>query len=419
MHDIRAITASPESFDGGLARRGLEPAAAELIALDTQRRKLTTEIQELRTRQKKASKDFQSQSQGTEALRQDMAAIKKTIGEKEDHLFQVQDTLKSALAPLPNLPDPDVPPGTDETDNQELERWGDTLRADCPRRHTDFPGVDFESARRVAGARFVYLRGAIARLHRALGQFMIETHTQHNGYTEVAPPLLVNDATVFGVGQLPKFAEDLFHTTDGRWLISTSEVSLTALAGDTIFAEDDLPLRFTAQTPCFRSEAGAAGKDTRGMIRQHQFDKVELVSITRPQDSAAEHERMTRCARNILEALELPYRIVILCSGDMGFAAQKTYDLEVWLPSQQTYREISSCSNCGAFQARRLAARYRPKKQQGKQGDIEFVHTLNGSGLAMGRALIALLENHQADDGTINIPNALRPYLGGVSTLSC
>ena len=326
--------------------------------------------------------------------------------------------LREALSELPNLPDADVPDGADETQNVEVSRWG-TPRdfAFTPKEHADLGpalGLDFETGALLSGARFTFLRGQMARLQRALGQFMLDRQTGANGYTECATPLLVKSEALFGTGQLPKFSEDNFRTTDDRWLIPTAEVSLTNSVREQILAEAQLPIRMTALTPCFRSEAGAAGKDTRGYIRQHQFEKVELVAICKPEDSPAEHERLTTAAESILQALDLPYRKVLLCAGDMGFTARKTYDLEVWLPGQQAYREISSCSNCGDFQARRMNTRYRPEGAK----STEFVHTLNGSGLAVGRTLVAVLENYQQEDGSVDVPAALHPYMGGITRLT-
>jgi seryl-tRNA synthetase len=325
--------------------------------------------------------------------------------------------LHDALAVHPNLPAAEVPDGEDESHNVEVLRWGSPRQFTfAPKEHADLGpalGLDFETGALISGARFTFLRGQMARLQRALGQFMLDRQTGENGYTECATPLLVREESLFGTGQLPKFAEDNFATTDGRWLIPTAEVSLTNSVREQILSEPRLPIRMTALTPCFRSEAGAAGKDTRGYIRQHQFEKVELVSIVRPEDSEAEHERMTLAAESILQALDLPYCKVLLCAGDMGFTARKTYDLEVWLPGQNAYREISSCSNCGDFQARRMNARYRPEGAKG----TEFVHTLNGSGLAVGRTLVAVLENYQQEDGSVAIPAALEPYMGGIEAL--
>ena len=341
--------------------------------------------------------------------------LKKTLEEQAEIERETGEALKAVLSALPNIPFPDVPVGADEHDNVEVRRWGEPRAIASPKDHVDLGEglglMDFEAAARMSGARFVVLKGQLARLERALGQFMLDLQTQEHGYTEVNPPLLVNDAAAYGTDKLPKFAEDLFQTTDGRWLIPTAEVSLTSLVMDQIVAEEELPLRYTALTPCFRSEAGASGRDTRGMIRQHQFSKCELVSITAPEQSEAEHERMTECAETVLKRLELPFRTMLLCTGDMGFGARKTYDLEVWLPSQEKYREISSCSNTGDFQARRMNAR---AKKAGEKG-TRFVHTLNGSGLAVGRTLVAILENYQDQGGRIAVPEALKPYMPGVT----
>lgn len=423
MHDIRQIRENPEAFDAALARRGVEPQAAAILALDAARRDVATRMQEAQARRNEASKAIgaamgRGDKDEAERLKAEVASLKDTLPALEAEDRELLARLNDELARHPNLPDAAVPEGEDETQNVEVKKWG-TPRAFnfAPREHADLGpalGLDFETGALISGARFTFLRGQMARLQRALGQFMLDQQTITNGYVECAPPLLVKDEAVFGTGQLPKFAEDLFQTTDGRWLIPTAEVSLTNSVQGQILAEAQLPLRLTALTPCFRSEAGAAGKDTRGYIRQHQFEKVELVTICRPQDSDAEHERMTAAAESILQALELPYRKVILCSGDMGFTARKTYDLEVWLPGQNAYREISSCSNCGDFQARRMNARYRPEGAKG----TEFVHTLNGSGLAVGRTLVAVLENYQQEDGSVLIPAALKPYMGGVDVLS-
>ena len=417
MHDIRLIRDNPERFDAGLARRGVAPQSSAILALDAARRAAQTAAQERvaeRNRlakaigQAMAAKDLAQ----AEALKAEVAALKAA-----DDIATDDDTLDAALASLPNIPDADVPDGTDETGNVVVATHGAIPDFDFPaREHFDFGpalGLDFESAQSISGARFAYLRGPVARLNRALAQFMLDVHTSEFGYQEVAPPLLVRDAAFFGTGQLPKFAEDSFQTTDGRWLIPTAEVSLTNMVREKILAEGELPLRFTALTPCFRSEAGAAGRDTRGLIRQHQFEKVELVSITTPEASAAEHERMTRAAETILERLELPFRRMLLCAGDMGFTARRTFDLEVWLPGQNGYREISSCSNCGDFQARRMNARYRPGQDKPR-----FVHTLNGSALAVGRTLVAVLENYQQENGGVAVPNALLPYMGGLTVLA-
>lgn len=422
MHDIRLIRENPAAFDAALARRGVEPAAQSILALDTRRREIATRMQEVQARRNEASKAIgaamgKGDKDTAEALKTEVAALKVELPELEEQERQLTAQQNAALAAYPNAPAADVPEGADEAENVELLRWG-TPRAFAftPKEHADLGpalGLDFETGALISGARFTFLKGGMARLHRALAQFMLDRQTGENGYLECIPPLLVKDEAVFGTGQLPKFAEDLFKTTDGRWMIPTAEVSLTNAVQGQILPEAQLPLRMTALTPCFRSEAGAAGRDTRGFIRQHQFEKVELVSITRPEDSEAEHERMTACAEGVLQALGLPYRKVLLCTGDMGFTARKTYDLEVWLPGQQAYREISSCSNCGDFQARRMNARYRPEGAKG----TEFVHTLNGSGLAVGRTLVAVLENYQQEDGTVDVPEALHPYMGGLIRL--
>ena len=422
MHDIRQIRDNPAAFDAALARRGVEPVSADILALDTQRRAVATQMQEAQSRRNDASKAIgaamgRGDRDEAERLKAEVAALKDTLPALEADDRDLLARLNDALARHPNLPDAAVPDGEDETQNVEVSRWGTPREFDfTPQEHADIGpalGLDFETGAKISGARFTFLRGQMARLQRALGQFMLDHQTATNGFTECATPLLVKDDAVFGTGQLPKFAEDLFQTTDGRWLIPTAEVSLTNSVREQIMAEAELPLRLTALTPCFRSEAGAAGKDTRGYIRQHQFEKVELVTICRPDDSAAEHERMTAAAESILQALDLPYRKVILCAGDMGFTARKTYDLEVWLPGQGAYREISSISNCGDFQARRMNARYRPDGAKG----TEFVHTLNGSGLAVGRTLVAVLENYQNADGSVTVPAALRPYMGGIDKL--
>lgn len=422
MHDIRLIRENPAAFDAALARRGVEPVAQSILALDSARRDVATRMQESQARRNEASKAIgaamgKGDKDTAEALKAEVAALKTELPALEDEERRLTAQLADALAAWPNRPADDVPPGEDEAQNVEVSRWGTPRAFDfTPREHADLGpalGLDFETGALISGARFTFLKGGMARLHRALAQFMLDRQTSENGYLECIPPLLVKDEAVFGTGQLPKFAEDLFRTTDGRWLIPTAEVSLTNAVREQILAESALPIRMTALTPCFRSEAGAAGRDTRGFIRQHQFEKVELVSITRPEDSEAEHERMTACAEGVLQALELPYRKVLLCTGDMGFTARKTYDLEVWLPGQGAYREISSCSNCGDFQARRMNARYRPEGQKG----TEFVHTLNGSGLAVGRTLVAVLENGQQADGSVDLPAALHPYLGGLTRL--
>ena len=423
MHDIRLIRENPAAFDAGLARRGLEPLSAEILAADASLRALQTEIQGALARRNEASKLIgQAMASGdkdqAEALKSEVADLKTSLPAKEEAEREQLAALQDRLAALPNLPADDVPDGDDEDGNVEIARWGTPRSFDFkPREHADFApalGLDFETAAKMSGARFAFLKGQMARLERAIGQFMIDKQTIEAGYTECATPLMVRDEAAFGTTQLPKFREDLFQTTDGRWLISTSEMSLTNAVREEILPEAELPIRMTALTPCFRSEAGSAGRDTRGYIRQHQFWKVELVSIVRPEDSDAELERKTRAAETILEALELPYRKMLLCSGDMGFAARKTYDLEVWLPGQDSYREISSCSNCGDFQARRMNTRFRREDVKGN----EFVHTLNGSGLAVGRTLVAILENYQQADGSVDIPKALLPYMGGITRLT-
>ncbi len=422
MHDIRAIRDDPAAFDTALARRGVASPSTGLLALDDRRRAAIAAAQEAQTRRNDLSKGIgQAKAQKDEARAQalmaEVAALKDALPGLEAAEGAAETELNDALAALPNRPAADVPEGTDESGNVVVHERG-TRRdfAFTPREHDAIGpaiGLDFETGVAIAGARFTLVRGPAARLQRALGQFMLDTLTRRHGFEEVAPPLLVKDDAVFGTGQLPKFAEDLFRTTDGRWLIPTAEVSLTNIVREAILPAGELPLRFAALTPCFRSEAGAAGRDTRGYIRQHQFDKVEMVSIVPEDASEAEHERMTACAEGILDALELPYRRMLLCAGDMGFTARRTYDLEVWLPGQNTYREISSCSTCGDFQARRMNARYRSEGEKATR----FVHTLNGSGLAVGRTLVAVLENYQQADGSVTVPAVLRPYLDGLDTL--
>jgi len=426
MHDIRTIRDNPEIFDAALAKRGAEPVAAKLIEADEARRATATRLQEMQSRRNEASKAIgqamaKGDSETAEALKAEVAELKQTMPAVEETARAADAQLEELLATIPNLPADDVPVGADETENVEVATWGEKRAFSfSPQEHADIGpalGMDFETGARLSGARFTFLRGQMARLHRALAQFMLDQQTVKNGYTECNPPVLVNDAAMYGTDKLPKFAEDSFRTTDDRWLIPTSEVSLTASVAGEIIPDLTQPIRLTAHTLCFRSEAGAAGKDTRGLIRQHQFEKVELVSICRPEDSEAEHERMTGCAEGILQALGLPYRKVLLCTGDMGFGARKTYDLEVWLPGQGAYREISSCSNTGDFQARRMGARYRPEGPDAKGAKTAFVHTLNGSGLAVGRTLVAVLENYQQEDGSVDVPDALLPYMGGVTRL--
>ncbi len=482
MFDIKWIRENAEAFDKGLKRRGLEPLSGSLIALDEQRRANLTKLQEAQSRRNAASKEIGkakgAKDEATAAkLMAEVAALKDVIAGGETVERELDEKLREALAVIPNTPRDDVPEGADETGNVEVRKVGTPGTFDfAPKQHFEIGEalglMDFETAGKVSGARFVFTKGAIARLERAIGSFMLDMHTGEFGYTEVNPPLLVKDHAAYGTGNLPKFESDLFATINTeavaeaanqwmlqrvpemkkllsgkapnidddlrefmdrsyitvmqffseaeavkktrRWLIPTAEVSLTNMVRESIVEEDKLPMRMTAWTPCFRSEAGAAGRDTRGMIRQHQFSKVELVSITTPGESLAEHERMTACAEAILKKLGLPFRTMLLCTGDMGFASQKTYDIEVWLPGQEAYREISSCSVCGDFQARRMNARYRPKGAK----DVRYVHTLNGSGLAVGRTLVAVLENYQQADGSVLVPEALRPYMGGLTAIS-
>jgi seryl-tRNA synthetase len=417
MHDLRWIREHPGEFDRGLTRRGLTPGADEILALDRAWRAAETQVQEAQARRNRVAREIGAAKKRGEDI---TPLLRQTTEDRENEsragaeAAELRARIDEALASLPNLPAEEVPDGPDETANRVLRHHGEPLRFDfAPLSHEAIGErlgmMDFARAGKLSGSRFVVLRGALARLERALGQFMLDLHTTEFGYTEVSPPLLVRDDAVFVVGQLPKFAADMFRTTEGYWLIPTAEVPLANLVAGELLEEAALPLRYTAWTPCFRSEAGAAGKDTRGMIRQHQFEKVELVSITRPEDSAAEHERMTACAEEVLKRLGLAYRVVLLSTGDLGFASQKTYDIEVWLPGQGVYREISSCSNCGAFQALRMKARYRPAEGKGTLP----VHTLNGSGLAIGRALIAILENFQRHNGKVALPPVLQPYMGG------
>jgi seryl-tRNA synthetase len=472
MHDIRLIRDNPDAFDEGLKKRGLAPLSAELIALDERRRGAIAALQAAQERRNALSKEIgQAKAKKDEARAQELMAevarLKDSTPQLEQAEREASAALEKALAEIPNTPLPDVPVGKDEHGNVERHRFGTPRDLATPKEHFEIGEamgfMDFETAAKLSGSRFVVLRGQLARLERALGQFMLDLHTGEHGYAEVNPPLLVRDEVMFGTAQLPKFEEDqyfsasidfvrsyrtnfieqLWHPavfghpvvqaagrvdrheiesradmlwknySDRRWLIPTAEVPLTNLARESILSEDELPLRFTALTPCFRAEAGAAGKDTRGMLRQHQFTKCELVSITTPEQSADEHERMLASAEEVLKRLDLPYRVMTLCTGDMGFASAKTYDIEVWLPGQKTYREISSCSVCTDFQARRMNARYRPKEGKGPR----FVHTLNGSGVAVGRALIAVMENYQNEDGSVTVPEALAPYMGGLTRI--
>jgi seryl-tRNA synthetase len=422
MHDIKAIRDNPEAFDAGLKRRGMAPLAADLVALDQERRRLVQVAEELQGQRNSISREIgKLKAAGDEtaaaAASAEVSRLKEAMPAAEAAEREVAAAIESRLATIPNLPAADVPDGADEAANLEIRRHGTAPRLNSAKEHFQLGEalglMDFEAAAKMSGARFVVLKGAFARLERALASFMLDIHTSEFGYTEIVPPHLVRDSALYGTGQLPKFADDLFSVSGGFWLIPTAEVPLTNLAADKILEAEALPLRFTAYTPCYRSEAGAAGKDTRGMIRQHQFSKVELVSITHPDRSGEEHERMTACAETILQRLDLAYRTVTLCTGDMGFSAQKTYDIEVWLPGQNRYREISSCSNCGDFQARRMKARFREPGSKGTR----FVHTLNGSALAIGRTLVAVLENYQQSGGAIAIPAALQPYMGGVKEI--
>jgi seryl-tRNA synthetase len=423
MHDIRAIRENPAAFDAGLARRGLPGEASALLALDEARRAAIRAAETAQAAQNAASKDVgAAKARGDDAefnrLRMLIAETKDEIATLTAQADALDANLRAALEVIPNLPHADVPEGSDETGNVEVRRWGQPREFTfAPREHFEIPAVqpsmNFSVGAKLSGARFVVLQGATVRVHRALAQFMLDTHVNDHGLTETWTPVLVRPEAMYGTDKLPKFADDSYQTTNGWWLIPTSEVTLTySVAGD-ILEESILPIRLTAHTQCFRSEAGSAGKDTAGMLRQHQFEKVEMVSITTPDTSMAEHERMTRCAETVLEKLGLPYRTIVLCTGDMGFGAIKTHDLEVWLPGQNTYREISSVSVCGDFQARRMNARFRPAG-----GKPEFVHTLNGSGLAVGRALIAVLENGQQADGSVDLPAVLHPYLGGKTRIS-
>ena len=422
MFDIKWIRDNPRDFDAGLNRRGLSPQAAGIVALDAERRKAVTAAQDIQSRRNALSKEIgAAKSRGEDAagLIAKVASEKEHQATAERQAARLSKELDEVLSGIPNLAAGDVPDGVDDTANLEIRSFGEKPAFDfTPKEHFDIGEglglMDFEGAARMSGSRFVVLKGALARLSRALGAFMIDLQTGEFGYTEVIPPLLLRDAALFGTGQLPKFAEDLFRTTDDYWLIPTAEVPLTNLVRERILDEGDLPLRFTAFTGCFRSEAGAAGKDTRGMLRQHQFYKVELVSITHPDHSEAELERMTSCAEEVLKRLGLHYQVVILSTSDIGFAARKTLDIEVWLPGQEAYREISSCSNCWDFQARRMKARFKPAGGKGTR----FVHTLNGSGLAVGRTLIALLEHYQRADGSVEMPTALRPYMDGLEVLT-
>jgi len=422
MHDIRAIRENPAAFDAALARRGVSDASSGLLKIDGERRAAILAAETAQAEQNKASKEVgAAKGRGDEAeferLRALVAEKKAEVAEMNALAKELDEALTDALARLPNLPHDDIPDGADEADNVEIHRWGTPPEIADAKEHYDLPaarGLDFETAAKLSGSRFVVLRGAMARLHRALAQFMLDTHVNEHGLTETMTPVLVRDEAMFGTGQLPKFTEDSYQTTNGWWLIPTSEVTLTNTVAGDVLEEADLPIRMTAHTQCFRSEAGSAGRDTAGMLRQHQFEKVEMVSITHPDHSRAELDRMTGCAQAILEKLGLPYRTVVLCTGDMGAGARRTHDIEVWLPGQNTYREISSVSVCGDFQARRMNARFKPEAG----GKPEFVHTLNGSGLAVGRCLIAVLENGQQPDGSVALPAVLHGYLGGKTQIT-
>ncbi len=424
MHDIRAIRENPSALDAALSRRGDAPVSAAVLKLDSARRGKISAAEAAQAEQNKASKEVgAAKAKGDDA---EFERLRALVGEKKAEVAAMQAEareldaqLTDMLARIPNIPADDVPDGADENDNVEVSRWGDIPTFDfTPKEHYDIDGVaasmDFETAAKISGSRFVLLSGAVARIHRALAQFMIDTHVDKNGLTEVNPPVLVKDAAMYGTDKLPKFGEDSYRTEEGMWLVPTSEVPLTYIVADHTVEESYLPRRYAAHTLCFRSEAGSAGRDTSGMLRQHQFEKVEMVSVVHPDASDAEQKRMLRCAEGILEALGIPYRTVILCTGDMGFGARRTYDIEAWVPGQNTYREISSVSTTGDFQARRMNARFKPKDG----GKPQFLHTLNGSGLAVGRCLIAVLENGQRADGSVSLPAVLAPYLGGKTTLS-
>jgi seryl-tRNA synthetase len=421
MHDLRLIREAPDDFDAGLLRRGAEPASSEILTVDRDRRAAQTALQEMLQRRNEVSRQVggaKKSGEDASALIAEVQSLKQKIADTEANERTLARRLETLLEELPNLPNTNTPDGVDEADNVEVRCVGEKPSFDfAPKEHFDLGEalglMDFEFAARLSGARFVVLKGALARMERALGAFMLDLHTEEHGYTEVAPPVLVKEGALYNTGQLPKFSEDLFRTTDGYWLIPTAEVPLTNIPADNIMDGSALPIRVTAWTSCFRSEAGAAGRDTRGMLRQHQFNKVEMVSVTHPDESGAELERMTACAEEVLKRLGIHYRVVALCAGDIGFGAHQTFDIEAWIPGQDMYREISSCSNCGDFQARRMKARFRTAGERGAR----FVHTLNGSGLAVGRTLIAIMENYQNSDGSITIPEVLRPYMGGKSRI--
>jgi seryl-tRNA synthetase len=424
MHDIKTIRDNPAAFDQGLALRGLEPLAGELLKIDAEKRDHIQKLQDAQSRRNSLSKEIGDAMKAgdkakAESLKTEVAGLKDFIASGEHTERSLTQQLNVALAVIPNIPMAGVPQGKSEHDNVELHTWGEKPLFNFePRQHFDIGEwlglMDFETAAKLSGARFVVLKGQLAKLERALGQFMVDLHTERHGYTEVYAPLMLRDEAMYGVGQLPKFKEDLFQTTSGHWLIPTAEASLTNIVREKVLDEKELPIRMTAYTPCFRAEAGAAGRDTRGMIRQHQFSKVELVSIVAPEHAEAEHTRMLGCAEEVLRQLKLAYRTIVLCTGDMGFGSAKTYDIEVWLPGQNAYREISSCSQFGEFQARRMDARFRPADGKAPR----YVHTLNGSGLAVGRTMVAILENYQNDDGSVTIPDVLRSYMGGAERIT-
>jgi seryl-tRNA synthetase len=424
MHDIKSIRDNPTAFDDGLALRGLAPLSAEILRIDSEKRDHIQKLQDAQSRRNVLSKDIGAAMKSgdkalAETLKAEVASLKEFISGGEETERVLTQKLNDALAVIPNIPMESVPKGKDEHDNVEVRTWGEKPRFNFePRQHFDIGEwlgqMDFETAAKLSGARFVILKNQLAKLERALGQFMLDLHTEHHGYQEVYAPLMLRDDAMFGVGQLPKFKEDLFQTTSGHWLIPTAEASLTNIVRERVLEEKEMPIRMTAFTPCFRAEAGAAGRDTRGMIRQHQFSKVELVSIVAPEQSDAEHERMLGCAEEVLKRLNLAFRTIVLCTGDMGFGSRKTYDIEVWLPGQNAYREISSCSQFGDFQSRRMDARFKPADGKAPR----YVHTLNGSGLAVGRTMVAILENYQNDNGTVTIPEVLRPYMGGAEKIT-
>lgn len=420
MHDIKYIRKNPEEFDAALGRRGVEPCSKQILELDEKKRGRMTKLQELQKKRNDVAASIgkaKAKGEDASAIMEEAGKLKADVAKMEAELSG-KGEIEALLEAIPNLPEADVPEGKDENDNKEIRTWGDKPEFSfSPKEHFDLGEalgmMDFEAAAKLSGARFVVLKRGLARLERALASFFLDSNIEA-GYEEIIPPFMVRDNAVYGTGQLPKFGDDLFKTTNDFWLIPTAEVPLTNLVADSIVEEEKLPMRMTAYTPCFRSEAGSAGRDTRGMIRQHQFSKVEMVSITTPEQSQAEHERMTQQAESLLQALGLPYRTMLLCTGDMGFGAQKTYDLEVWLPGQNAYREISSCSNCGPFQGQRMKARFRAKGEK----ETKFVHTLNGSGLPIGRSMVAIIENYQNEDGSITVPVVLRSYMGGMSTIS-